>query len=101
LIVFYTIKQQNVFILISDFSNEIDGVMLADAICTTFSHRNTQIPKIPARIWNKYFYEDHSKIIQWNAFLRRNKIPNNHNLKDVCVKIGEFINPVFNMLTKK
>jgi hypothetical protein len=91
----------DVFILISDFSNEIDRFILSDAISITFSHRNTLIPKIPARIWSKYFYEDPTKIIQWNAFLKRNKISNKHDLKDVCLKIGNFINPIFNMLSQK
>jgi predicted nucleotidyltransferase component of viral defense system len=91
----------DVFILISDFSNEIDRFILANAISITFSHRNTQIPIIPARILSEYFYEDRSKIIQWNAFLKRNKISNKYDLKDVCLKIGDYINPVFNMLFKK
>ena len=89
----------DVFILISDFSNEIEHSTLTEAISITFKHRNTQIPIVPSRVWTNYFYEDNSKIIQWNAFIRRNKISNKHDLRDVCLKIGDYINPVFDVLS--
>ena len=90
----------DVFILLADFSDEINLPTLSEAIRITFIHRKTKIPDALSRVWTKYFYEDENKLIQWNAFIKRNKISNIPKLKDVCLKIGDYINPIFDVLSK-
>lgn len=91
----------DVFILISDFSDKIDLSTLTEAIRITFSHRKTKIPNVPSRVWTKYFYEDENKLMQWNAFIKRNRISEKSELKNVCLTIGNYIDPIFEMLTKR
>ncbi|WDE97270.1 nucleotidyl transferase AbiEii/AbiGii toxin family protein [Lentisphaera profundi] len=85
----------DVYILLSDFEADLDEQLVAKALAVTFEHRATKIPSLPARVWKKYFYADESKNIQWNAFLKRNKILKNISLEEVCKTIGARVNPLF------
>jgi predicted nucleotidyltransferase component of viral defense system len=85
----------DVYVLISDFSKDLSEDILIEAIATTFAHRSTEVPTSPAKVWTTYFYNDPTKVTQWRAFLRKNKISIQVSLEDACTVIGEVLNPIF------
>jgi hypothetical protein len=85
----------DVYVLISDFSKDLSEDILIEAVKTTFTHRSTEIPISPAKVWTAYFYKDPTKLIQWKAFLRKNKISIQISLEDACRVIGGVLNPIF------
>jgi predicted nucleotidyltransferase component of viral defense system len=51
-----------------------DPAMLARAICATFARRGTALPsELPLGLSDE-FAEDRTKLAQWNAFLRKNRL---------------------------
>ena len=90
----------DVFILIRDFSQEIDPVLLSEALARTFEHRKMTMPQEFVRVWTKYFYGDSNKQKQWTAFVKKNRILNKPTLEEVCASIGEYINPLFMNLSE-
>jgi predicted nucleotidyltransferase component of viral defense system len=91
----------DVFILIADFSDDIEYSVMVEAIRVTFNHRHAQIPDEPSRVWTGYFYNDENKQRQWSAFIKRNKILSRPTLKEACLTIADYINPVFNILHQR
>jgi len=91
----------DVFILITEFEAEININTLQQAIATTFHHRKTPIPVEAPKVWTEYFYEDDSKVKQWNNFLKRNMIVNPTSLSEVCSIIRKYINPIFERICEE
>ncbi|MDD7985330.1 nucleotidyl transferase AbiEii/AbiGii toxin family protein [Lentisphaera marina] len=84
----------DVYILITEFSKDLSEEILIEALTSTFSHRKTEIPTPPAKVWTSYFYNESIKINQWKAFLRKNKITLQVSLEDACTEIGAVLNPL-------
>ncbi|MBC7664158.1 MAG: nucleotidyl transferase AbiEii/AbiGii toxin family protein [Caulobacter sp.] len=53
---------------------ELDGATLADAIAATFGRRQTTLPTERPLALTKGFSEDTAKLLQWHAFLKKNRI---------------------------
>ena len=53
---------------------DFDGKTLVDAIRATFKQRQTIIPKIAPLALTDEYAIDKQKVIQWAAFLRKNKL---------------------------
>ncbi len=51
-----------------------EGHRVVDAILATFRHRKTSIETEPVGL-SKAFYSDSAKAVQWRAFLRRSRFP--------------------------
>lgn len=80
---------------------EFDGYDLALAVRKTFARRRTAVPSLPTAL-GKAFSEDHMKITQWRAFLRKNRlltVP--MELVDVIGELSDFIGPVAEALSAK
>ena len=91
----------DVYILIRDFSEDIDDIDLKKALKRTFSHRGAQIPQADCRVWSEYFFENKTKLIQWNAFIKKARIKERMTLEEVCTTIGSYINPIFDKYLRK
>lgn len=76
-------------------NKSFDGHQLQEAIKRTFQRRKTEIPQeIPAALTNS-FYEDETKVKQWNAFIAKisdDQVP--QNLKEVVSRVSNFLWPV-------
>jgi Nucleotidyl transferase AbiEii toxin, Type IV TA system len=55
--------------------SELDGATLAKAIAATFSRRNTPLPARAPVALTAEFGEDSAKQRQWQAFLRKSRLP--------------------------
>lgn len=53
---------------------ELDGATLAAAIAATFARRQTALPTERALALTKQFSQDAAKLLQWQAFLNKNRI---------------------------
>ncbi len=82
---FYDIWQ-----LIEQF--EFEGEMIQDALEKTFQNRGTKLPSEDHIIFSNAFLE--SKTTQWNAFIRKLKIENASEMKDVLNVIKDFLLPL-------
>ena len=71
---------------------ELDGATLAAAIAATFARRQTTLPaKRPLALTNQ-FSEDASKLRQWQAFLKKNRIAAD-NLGDTIALLDDMLWP--------
>ena len=70
-----------------------DYQVLSLAIHSTFERRKTPLPKETPLALTSDFTTDPSKVIQWNAFLRKSKLPA-QELEDVIQRIHTFLHPV-------
>ena len=52
-------------------------------------------------VFQKEFKEDPSKQIQWNAFIKKNKLNADTNFVSVIEKLQDFIEPIFVMKENK
>ncbi len=70
------------------------GPSLGRAILATFDRRRTELPKAPPLALTSEFFDDDSKVAQWSAFLRKNKL-DAHGVKlaEVCAVLREFLVP--------
>ena len=75
-----------------DFSSQ----KLRKAIVSTFKNRNTEL-KSKGTIFSKFFKNDPSKQVQWQAFLKKNRISKGSNFTDVIDEIKKFLEPLFNL----
>jgi len=80
----------DVWQLIKQF--EFDGRILQEALEKTFQNRNTTLPQKDHIIFSDVFWE--SKTSQWNAFIRKLKIENAMELKDILEEIKRFLLPM-------
>ncbi len=70
-----------------------DGKTLRSAIGKTFTNRGTEVsPELIALIHN--FSRDETKLSQWQAFCRKNRLESSPNLEQVAQSITEFIRPL-------
>lgn len=73
---------------------DFDGETLADAVTKTFSTRGTVVPSLPTALTTA-FASDATKLTQWRAFIRKNRIPEvPQELENVIASIAEFVQPV-------
>jgi hypothetical protein len=86
-------------ILTSEF--EFDGASLQKAIRATFERRQTKFPeKIPLALTEE-FSGDKGKQTQWNAFLRKNKLPATSDFKDLIGSLSEFFTKIIEAENQK
>jgi len=72
-------------------SQNFNKSVLREAIKRTFNNRKTQLQEEPL-IFTSEFYNDKSKQIQWEAFLRKNKLTDvPEDFKDIVLAIKEFL----------
>ncbi len=73
---------------------ELDSAELADAIQATFNRRSTPLPDdLPIALREEYWDSRHR---EWNAFLRKNRLPEQVSLGEVGRRLIEFIEPALN-----
>lgn len=73
---------------------ELDPAELADAIQATFNRRSTPLPDdLPIALREEYWDSRHR---EWNAFLRKNRLPEQVSLGEVGRRLIEFIEPALN-----
>ena len=73
---------------------EFDGSALADAIAKTFSRRKTPL-ELPPYALTESFSSDPQKTAQWNAFLRKSRLPSlPGGLSEITTAIAAFLLPV-------
>jgi hypothetical protein len=74
-----------------------DGAILVKAIKATFRRRKTAVPSEPPIALTDEFGRDHTKNIQWNAFIRKSATnPEAMGFPIVLSALREFILPVMN-----
>lgn len=66
---------------------------LAAAIRATFERRGTELPAAVPPGLSEAFSADPLKAVQWTAFLRRDRLGDDHQLVEVVSRIREFIMP--------
>lgn len=71
---------------------EFGGEIIQAALEKTFQNRNTELPREDHIIFSDAFLEN--KAIQWNAFIRKLKIENASEMKDVLNVIKGFLLPL-------
>ena len=82
---------------------EFDGKTLAEAVRATFEHRRTDLPADGTLLaFTREFYEDESKIKQWNAFCNKNKsYIQQSDFGDVVTRLASFLVPVINSVQQQ
>jgi hypothetical protein len=82
----------DIWLLSRQFS--FDGIVLADAIASTFSHRGTAIT-VPPLALTSAFTSDPVKAVQWRGFLRKSRITTApEDLGQVVDTLAAFLVPV-------
>lgn len=82
----------DLWILLQKF--ELDDALLKKAIKATFDRRKTAIPKEMPLAFSKEFYDDTTKKKQWSAFLNKNGIKAEKNLREIVSSLKEFFMPI-------
>ena len=84
----------DILILSREFS--FDGNALAMAIAETFKRRSTPLPLSPPAALTDEFGSDPDKVIQWNAFLKRNRLDSPAaDFEAVVRELSRFLFPLF------
>jgi hypothetical protein len=79
---------------------DFEGMVLADAIRSTFAARKTEVSADPTA-FSEEFANDETKSTQWLAFLRKNRIPEApENFKEVVAIVADFLVPAAESLVK-
>ena len=77
---------------------DFDGATLADAIGSTFDHRQTEIEPLPLAFTSE-FGNDSSRALQWKAFVEKNKLNDvPTDFSQVTTEIVTFLKPVLERL---
>lgn len=76
-------------VLSRDF--EFDGGVLVEAIRATFQRRGTSIPGSTPVALTSEFSEDPTKVLQWNAFMRKSHTPHIGELTEVMGIVAVFV----------
>jgi hypothetical protein len=80
---------------------EFDGPVLSDAISATFDRRKTPLPDgIPVALTGE-FADSQPKKTQWQAFIRRNRLPAQLTLAEAIAEIRQFVMPVVEVLNRQ
>lgn len=87
----------DLWILLQKF--ELEDALLKKAIKATFDRRKTAIPKEMPLVFSEEFYEDTTKKKQWSAFLNKNGIKNEKNLKEVISRLEEYLMPIVDSIS--
>ena len=82
----------DLWILLQKF--ELEDALLKKAIKATFDRRKTAIPREMPLAFSEEFYDDTTKKKQWSAFLNKNGIKDEKNLKEVVSSLEEFLMPI-------
>lgn len=73
---------------------EFSGPVLCSAIRATFERRQTTLPQQRPLALTSEFAEDRQKLIQWRAFLGKNKLDaDGMELLHIAARLGEFLMP--------
>lgn len=72
---------------------EFNGKELTEAIKATFIRRQTEIPSEPIA-FSERFYMDKTKLEQWSAFVRNNRLKDIPAFKDIVKEMSAFLIPV-------
>jgi len=73
---------------------EFDGQTLAEAFRVTFEERRTALPdRLPNALTDKFTF-DATKQMQWQAFLRKNRLDTTTDLAAIAQQIENFLMPV-------
>jgi predicted nucleotidyltransferase component of viral defense system len=83
----------DVFVIANTMS--LSSEPLQNAIRATFNRRETTLYEDKHYIFSKPFKSDEGKQIQWNAFLRKNRINDIEEFTIVVEKIQQFLEPVY------
>lgn len=71
---------------------DVDGAQLVQAIVNTFTRRQTPLPNQTPIALTETFYKNPEKQIQWNAFLRKNRLTTEQmTLESTVLRIGQFL----------
>jgi predicted nucleotidyltransferase component of viral defense system len=74
---------------------KFDGVTLVRAIRATFERRKTLVPTDPPLALTEEFGSDRSKLIQWNAFVRKSGLETGAvELPELLAELREFLLPL-------
>ncbi|MEX1119507.1 MAG: nucleotidyl transferase AbiEii/AbiGii toxin family protein [Terrimicrobiaceae bacterium] len=74
-------------------NQDFDYSTLGTAIRATFARRGTRLPQTMPIALTMEFANDPGKLLQWNAFLRKNRLESGH-LSEVIPRLSAFFNPV-------
>jgi predicted nucleotidyltransferase component of viral defense system len=74
-------------------SFEFNGKQLAEALKTTFTRRETKIQTQPVA-FTQSFSTDKTKVVQWRAFVRKNRLKEIPDLDELVMEMSKFLNPV-------
>lgn len=88
----------DVYLMIGEF--EFDEKILNKAIKATFERRQTKLPNVLPLALTEEFVNDQGKQIQWNAFLRKNKL-DEVNLESVIDSLRKFFEPIIQSYPKR
>lgn len=78
-----------------------EGKNLIEAIVATFGHRGTRIEAEPVGLTDA-FYADPARAVQWRAFVRRSRFPEQSgDLDEIVAGIRTFVLPLFAAATKE
>lgn len=70
----------------------VDVEQLKNAITRTFERRETELPQTPPLGLSEEFANDSQKIVQWTAFLRKNRLDvGEYNFKDIVALVRSFL----------
>lgn len=79
-----------------------DGRILARAVRSTFERRRTAIPAAPPIALTADLAQEPDRIIQWQAFLRRNRLDREGvELAQVIAELGLFLLPVLSTVARQ
>ena len=84
----------DIWLLTELFDHEYSSLRLA--VCKTFERRGTAIPTILPDCFSEEFMQMPMKQTQWNAFVRKNRLPEKpENFTIAVSRIKDFLTPVF------
>lgn len=72
-----------------------EGAALVESVRSTFTRRETAIPKAPPLALTSEFSEDSKKRVQWAAFVKESRLADRSlDLADVVAVLNRFLWPV-------
>jgi hypothetical protein len=72
---------------------DFDGLILSRSLAATFERRQTALPAGVPLALSDSFTQDRGKITQWNAFIRKNRLPTEATLMEVAAFLRDFLMP--------
>lgn len=72
---------------------EFDGLILSRSLAATFERRQTALPTEVPLALSDSFTQDRGKTTQWNAFIRKNRLPTKATLMEVAAFLRDFLMP--------